>query len=381
MAVLCLTENGLRLATVLAENMQNTQKIQASQYQSISLYIPKRLHTKLEDLIEDRLEVLRPTVTVSFYDEWQNVFSEAFHQYSHVICIMATGIVVRSLAPLVRSKYTDPGIVVLDEAGKFAISLLSGHVGGANQLAEDVASAIGAMPVITTATDVNHKPAIDIIAKRLSAVIEPISQVKTFNRLLVENQTVSITSPFPLTNNITEGFVYNDQDKDATNNPTVIVSPFVHKQQHNSIQIIPKTLIIGIGCRKGALYTQLQAAVESALEQYDIHRNSLKALATIDFKAAEPGIKELAAKMELPIIEVPKDEISRLEENYIPSEWVRKSIGVGGVCEPAAKIAAKYGITIIPKQIINSVTISIAMEKSWWWDWDLVTEATVRQQP
>lgn len=361
-AILCLTEKGAELAIRLGESIHGNS----------ILYIPKRL---------EGLNTKGYKKQIKYFENWQEMFSGVFSDYSRIICIMATGIVVRSLSPLIDSKYSDPAVVVVDEKGAFAISLLSGHVGGANTLAEEVAEKLSGQAVITTATDVREKPAVDVLAAKLNGLALPRENVKLFNRLLVENKTVYMSSPFSLGSTIKQGFVWKEWSNDIE--PVVLISPYIQEAggKRQILQILPRNLVVGIGCRKGVTLEAVATALMETLNRYFIDERCIKSLATIDFKGEEEALQLLSKKMQVPLITVTKEEINTLEGTFNPSDWVKKQIGVGGVCEPAAKLVAKKGLIIVPKQKVGPVTISVAVEKSWWLDLDQGTEISWLQQP
>jgi len=375
LAILSLTEKGVELAIKLAGLMENS-----------TVYIPERLKFT---------RVNSPVVHMNYFNEWQETFSEAFNNYSRLVCIMAAGIVVRSLSPLIRSKFSDPAVIVVDEKGHYAISLLSGHIGGANRLAEEVAAKLHGEAVITTATDVCGKPAVDVLATWLNARLEPVKNLKVINRLLAEDKQVNLYSPLFLDKSVKDGFKWcgwpfmkdnhesqskfvglNRCQEDKFQEPAVIVS--TQKIDMDSsckyIQIKPKNLVIGIGCRKGVALQEVCRAFNKVMQEFYLHEKCVKTLATINIKSEEEAIKQFARKLDIPLLTFTKTEINTLDGTYESSEWVRKNIGVGGVCEPVARLAARGGITIVPKQKIGPVTISVAVEKSWWWDLDLETQ-------
>jgi cobalt-precorrin 5A hydrolase len=365
-AILSLTRKASELGWKLAHSMGEC-----------TLYIPSRL--KGHELTSDELH---------YFDEWVSAFQEAFNSHSRIICIMAAGIVVRSLAPLLVSKYMDPAIVVVDEKGQYAISLLSGHIGGANQLASEVASILGGQVVITTATDVQGKAAADLMARDMDAIIEPRENLKIINRNLAEEQKVYMYSPWPIITEMKQGFGwqawpwssqasgeggFSDQELTgkALLQPAVIISH--HRKLALNISdyilIKPRNLAVGIGCRRGINYVDLHSALNEIADHFNIDKRCIKYLASIDIKADEAAIKQLALEMKIPFLTYSSEDILSLEGTYQESAWVKETLGVGGVCEPVACLAAKQGITLVPKQKIGPITISIAMERSWWWDW------------
>lgn len=358
LAIICLTRNGAKMGARLAEKMPGCH-----------LYLPERLRGYMAR--EDGNY---------YFSEFAAAFGQIFKNYSGLICIMATGIVVRSLGPLMASKHTDPAVVVVDESGQFAISLLSGHRGGANALAATVAELLEGQAVITTATDVNARPAVDVMAAQIDAVIRPQHNVKLINRLLAEGETVHLYSPWPLHAEWSRGFAVHPWPIPETEAlpvekmrlPAVIVDWRCQSAQpgDNLIFLLPRNLHLGIGCRKGVDYEQLTLAVNTVLNSFYIEKSCILGMASLDIKAQEPALLKLAGDMQLPLKYYDRESLAALEGSFEGSEWVKQNVGVDGVCEPAARLAAKSGITLVPKQKIGPVTVSVAMEKSWWWDWD-----------
>ncbi|MCX5780740.1 MAG: cobalt-precorrin 5A hydrolase [Firmicutes bacterium] len=319
-AILCLTERGAELAVKLSQ-----------------LMVPSTV------LVPERLQPLYSTGAggaVCFFSQWRDTFADVFSKYKRIICIMAAGIVVRSLANLTSSKFNDPAIVVVDEAGRFAISLLSGHVGGANRLAEEVAGHLCGQAVITTATDVNNKPAVDLMAARMDACLEPLAKAKLINRLLAEGQNVYLYSPWPVVETIKSDFNWQEWPQIAAEQfrePAVIIGPHTLRPDFQSeyVQIKPRNLVVGIGCRRGVSRDEIRAALAESLEKFNLDETCVKSLATIDIKADEEGIRQLSLEMGIPMVIVTKAQIDALDGSYEASEWVKEKVGVGGVCEPA----------------------------------------------
>lgn len=201
-------------------------------------------------------------------------FAEAYRQHGQWVLVMATGIAVRFLQDLPRDKRTDPAVVVLDEGCRYAVSLLAGHEGGANRLAYRVANAVGATPVVTTATE-SLKP-----------------------------------------------------------------------------------LVIGIGCRKNVSAERIERAVNLVLGSRCIEE--VREMATIDLKAGEPGLLEFCERYELPLRVFARQDVAARPWTTRPSEWVRRNVGVDGVCEPCALLAAARGRLIVPKTTMDGVAVAIA---------------------
>lgn len=360
-AILCLTRGGARLACQLALCLPQSH-----------LYLPSRLQGEAG-----------AGLNVTLFDGFKQAFAAAFQSHQALICIMASGIVVRSLNGLMTSKYTDPAVVVVDEKGRYAISLLSGHLGGANLLSVKLAKCLGGQAVITTATDVNGHLAVDMLAQQMDAIITPARNLRIINRCLAEGEVVHLYSPWLLQPEYQQGLLacawpyegpllMEHRSRQLFQGLAVVVSCQEPPADCGDeiLFLSPRNLSLGIGCRQGVDYQQLYQAVQHVLQEFSINVRCLVNLASIDIKREEPALQQLAAELKLPFLTFKKEDIAALDGTFASSDWVKQSIGVGGVCEPAARLAAKQGITIVGKQKIGPVTISVAMEKSWWWDWD-----------
>lgn len=344
-AILALTAGGARLAQRLAGFLGD-----------VRLYLPRRLAQ------EDAAGC------VCYFDSWQQAVTEAFKHQRRLIFIMASGIVVRTLAPLLTSKKTDPAVLVLDEQGQFVISLLSGHLGGANLLAEQVAKLLGATAVITTATDVKGVPALDLLAQQLECDVYPANLVKVFNRLLVEGETVNIFSQWPLQESLRLGFNNLTNEQLGGEQPTVYITNRRLPGTRGLRAVLrPRNLVVGMGCRKGVSREQVISAVKGAFRMAGLSLLSLRAIATVDLKMQEAGLQQAARYFKVPLLEVTREEIQSLDGCFTPSEFVKKQIGVGGVCEPTALVISGRGKLILAKQKMGPVTVAIAEAKLWWW--------------
>ncbi len=293
-----------------------------------------------------------------------------FQEYAAIIYVMALGIVVRVTGPLLRDKRTDPAIICIDEAGKFVISVASGHLGGANQLATELARYLGSIPVITTATDVQGKIAFDNLAKTMNLAIEPFERVKLLNSALVNQKTIGLYSQIPLEQAGYEPgckpwtgidvFCWEDF-RPSTNyaNLVLITNKIlewpeqVTKQKQTILYLRPRNIIAGIGCRRGISSEKILGALEQAFKTAGISQLSFKKIASIDLKSDEPGLSNAAQQRAVPIEFIKKNEIASYLEQHPEldqSQYVKTQIGVGSVCEPAALIAGRPAKLVLPKQ-------------------------------
>ncbi|NLO84811.1 MAG: cobalt-precorrin 5A hydrolase [Clostridiales bacterium] len=261
--------------------------------------------------------------------------SEAFAVSDALLFIGACGIAVRSIAPLVRDKTKDPAVIVMDEAGTFVIPILSGHIGGANALAKEIAEKIGGTAVITTATDVQGVPAIDTWAVANDCAIENPSAIKDISSAALASKPVGVMitertlkPPFPVT-----------------------------------LTLRPRTLTLGVGCKRGITSEHFEACVLAFLKDYGVSLLSVRALATIDLKAEEPALQTFCGRYHLPLRTYTADELSSVSGQFAHSDFVQKTVGVGCVCERAAVLASR-GILLMGKTAMDGVTLALAGEDS-----------------
>jgi len=303
------------------------------------------------------------------------IFHQCFSDYKNIIAIMATGIVVRKIAKLIKSKITDPAVVVMDEKGKFAISLISGHLGGGNELAEFIADKTGAFAVITTATDVNKKFAIDDMVRKFGWSIENPSKIKNINSAVLNNEKIAINIPedffkeyfsdnFEFLNSIKFYKTLNGLLNSKIKNKVIVSN--LNSLDKKYLLIRPKNLYLGIGCNRGTSFEELDSVVKSNLKHLNRSFNSINSVASIDIKNNEKCLLIFAEKYNINLKFYTKQELNSVHESYRTSKYVKKIIGVKGVCEPAAILSAKKDMKkclkrkkLLPKIKQGNVTIAI----------------------
>lgn len=307
----------------------------------------KELGLKLRNLIEGDLYlpnklILDDCLGIKEIDErFSDFIGSIFNKYDYIVFIMAAGIVVRSIASYIKDKTVDPGVIVMDEKGKNVISLLSGHVGGANEMTLKISSLINANPVITTATDVNEKGSLDLIIKKLDGSIDNFKEnVKTINYLLVENKKVGIYMDDYFDIDI-KGFEKIDNFQDINKLEALVYitnKKNIDLDFEKIIKIVPKNLILSIGCRKDTNSDLLYESFIDFIENNNIDIKSIKEIGSVDVKKDEKAIIDLAKRLDIPFKIVDRSEILKIEDKFPKSEFVKKSIGVYSVSEPVAYI-------------------------------------------
>lgn len=283
-----------------------------------------------------------------------SVMTEVWAEYREIVCIMATGIVVRTIAPLLRDKYKDPAVVVCDEAGRFAISLLSGHLGGANDLAHRVAAATGAQAVLTTASDVLGRTALDLWCREWG--LTPASKEALTRAMgkLVDRGNLTLWSRYPLP----------DLPADLTPNTERTTADLIIDSRTDAGEsgalLHPKALVVGIGCNRGTAASAIAQAVEATCRQHHLAPQAIVRLASIDLKQDEIGLLAYARQQGLDIIFFNKEQLNRVE-GLTASEAVLLATGAKGVAEPAALLGAGTGSALlVPKIKWTDVTTAVA---------------------
>lgn len=305
----------------------------------------------------------RPKSGARVFDHLSAALAQEFGQYQGHVFIMAAGIVVRAIAGLIVNKTRDPAVVVLDEAGRYAISLLSGHIGGANSLAADVARITGGKPVITTATDVNHLPAIDVLAGQKGLAIENPSAIKAVHMALLSHRPVGLHDPHHLLSEVIwpPNVVAKVMSDLPDENFTGIFIDDIRMQLPDPVLVLrPRTLAVGIGCNRNTAMPEMMDFLFKVLDDFGLSRNSLSAMATVDLKADEPGLLSLSRALSLDLRFFNRAELNLVPNIATPSIMVEKHLGVKSVCEAAAILGAGSGRLIVPKQKSGNVTLAIA---------------------
>lgn len=285
-----------------------------------------------------------------------------FREADGLVFIGAAGIAVRAAAPFLRSKDTDPAIVVLDEGGNFAIPILSGHLGGANDLARKIAALCGAVPVITTATDVNGVFAVDTWAKKQGCAVEHIHKIKTVSGKLLAGEKIRIRSDWqimgipPKNVILTEGEDYD-----------VFLS--ISRKRGEALRLIPRIAVLGIGCRKGTSAEKIEKAAALFLEKANIHEKALCMVTSIDLKKAEEGLLTFCEKQHLLFRTYSAEELRQANGEFTPSVFVEQVTGVDNVCERSAVLGG--GMLYRRKFISDGVTMALSLhpfQPDWRWE-------------
>ncbi|BBM41696.1 cobalamin biosynthesis protein CbiG [Leptotrichia shahii] len=333
-AVYCVSKNGYETCLKIRNNV----------YKNLHIYVSQRVTNMLNLEIEnvENLFVINERVPI--------LLEKTFDKYDLHIFVAALGAVVRIIEGKFESKDTDPAVITVDDHANFVISLLSGHLGGANEECKKIANGIGAIPIITTASDVGGKIAVDTLSQKIKAKLENLEDAKRVTSLIVNGENVSIHLP--------KNIVENDKICAGA----IIVS---NRKNIEISKIIPKNIILGIGCKRNTPKEKIIEKISYVMETQNLEMSSIKRSASAWVKSDEIGLLEAMEELNIPIEFFEKEEILKME-NLVEerSEFVKNQIGVYGVSEPCAYLASsKRGSFLVKKVKLEGVTISIFEEE------------------
>lgn len=298
-----------------------------------------------------------------------NWTAEHFQKDDGMIFVGACGIAVRSIAPQVASKKSDPAVLVVDECGQFVISLLSGHLGGANALTLETAEILEAQPIVTTATDLHKRFAVDVFAKKNGCEIFFMKAAKEVSAALLAGESVGFYSEFPFEGSLPEGLTACSADGtpfDVGTAPEIGVAVTIHPSClpfASTTQVVPPAVTLGMGCRKNKETEVILREAENCLREADIYRQAVGNLASISLKKDEPGLNALAEEWKIPFITYTEEELKEVEGEFTPSAFVRTITGVENVCERSAVLASGNGSLIRKKTGREGVTTALGLRK------------------
>ena len=305
---------------------------------------------------------------IQAYESLASWTTWGFGHAEALVYVGATGIAVRAIAPHVKDKFSDPAVVSVDEAGRFAVPLLSGHVGGANELARAVAAVTGATPVVSTATDVNDLFAVDEWAARRGMRIKERVYAKQVSARLLEGGTVGYASDFDMKWEPPAGVIAvgSAQERSAIDLGFAVSLDDACQPFERTLHLVPRIATVGVGCRKGLDADVLLQAVDTALAKARVSSDAVRVLASIDVKKDEPAIRQLAESRGWALKFYTADELNAVPGDFSSSEFVKRTVGVDNVCERSA--LAEGGRLVLGKQPGNGATVAIAVDESSMWE-------------
>ena len=361
-SMICFTENGHRIQERLAAGLREKG------YQVVLFGMDR--HTQKagggiyadHDADRDAGSLLKPVLKGTL-SSWTG---EQFQEADGIVFIGACGIAVRSIAPFIRDKRTDPAVVSIDETGRFAVPLLSGHLGGANALAKTAAEILGACPVITTATDLNRKFAVDLFAAENGLMIDDMKAAKEISADILAGEPVGFFSEFPIVaenEKETDWIPKGCRREKAEKNIRITVKEREPDWAEEDLILRPRALCLGVGCRRGIETKRLKDTVFQALAKANLSPAAVKTLATIDLKSDEKAIRQLAEERGWELRLFSAEELNAVQGSFSGSDFVQKTVGVDNVCERAALAALPGGRLVMEKKAENGVTAAAAVGK------------------
>ncbi len=359
-AIIALTRNGAMMARTLAESLDRES----------TLLIDRRFREE-GDTGEIFDLPLRPVV------------EQAFAEFSSLVLFLSAGATIRLLAPLLESKQVDPAVVCVDDAGSFCVSLISGHVGGADRLAQEVASHLGSRAVITSASHASGTLAVDLLGREFGwKLMADSTAVTRASAAVINGQPIGIwqgagergwwPNETPLPENITVYPTLEDLAASACAAALIVTDNIepLDTMLADKITVVyrPRSLAVGMGCRRGVPVEELESLLAEALEENDLAPGCLAAIATAEIKRGEPGLEQLAEHHRVPLTFLQADELNGVFETN-PSAITSKSerahglVGVWGVAEPAALLTAGADELLVTRKKTARATVAIARMK------------------
>ena len=319
LAIVAITENGLKISRKISESFL------------ADIYASQRFQT------ENKVKIF-----VSLKETIKDLFSK----YDNIIFIMALGAVVRLISPYIKNKFDDPRIIVIDDGGKFVIPVIGGHH-GSNELSKDIAGILNAAAVITTASDVNGVPSLEMLAKKYSMSIKNTQNLPVVSMDLIDGLPVHVTNK---TN------IVIPELKNSGSGKRITISYEIENDKYGII-LIPKVLDVGIGFSTDATYIDMKNAIESVFRKHSFYIEAIRSISTITIKEGNSDLKVLAGGLNCILNYYPPEKLN--ENSVTRSAAVYRATGAYSVCNASARISSSGGKELVSKEIINNTTISV----------------------
>ncbi|MBA2396189.1 MAG: cobalamin biosynthesis protein [Ktedonobacteraceae bacterium] len=309
---------------------------------------------------------------VRSFDTAGLLLAQLWNMYDQIVLFFALGAAVRLIAPHLQDKHTDPGVVVIDDVGTFAISVVAGHAGGANDLARQCAQYLGAIPVITTASDVQNTLAADLLGNTMGWHRENASDVTTVSAAIVNGEPVALLqeagqrdwwdkiSSWPRNILPVESLI---EVTAASFAALLIISDRLLEDLPADVPTIvyrPPSLVLGVGCRRGIHFAALDLFIRTTVEAHHLAFQSIAVLASADIKADEEALQMLAQHYSWLFETHTVEALKGVTAIVTPSEHVQRLVGTPSVSEAAALLSAQTGQLVVPKQKGEAMTVAVA---------------------
>jgi len=343
-AILAITKNGVEISSKI-------KRI----FPSWEVFAPKKLYGD--------------SISATWYEEQTSAkIVDLFEKYNGLICLFSLGAVIRLIAPYLKDKKTDPAIIVIDDKANFVISVLSGHLGGANELAEEIARKLGSTAVITTAADVNKTIAVDMVGREFSWKIEDDSNVTKISALMVNEEKIGVFQDAGEKNWLKIELPKNviicnsiDELKKSNAKAFLIISDRIISTDiaKDSVIYRPKSLVIGIGLHSDTTKEKIKECIETSLTKFGLSEMCIKKLVSIKKPIDVVGLIDAAKDFQVPLEYFERDILAQVNIPN-PSETVKAFEGTPSVSEAAA-LKSSGGSLIVEKQKFPpDLTIAIA---------------------
>lgn len=281
---------------------------------------------------------------------------EMFESSDALVFVGACGIAVRSIAPYIKNKTVDPAVIVVDELGKHVIPILSGHIGGGNDLAVKISSITGGVPIISTATDINGRFSVDSFAVKNNLYISDMNIAKLISSKVLEGEKIGFSC------DISHGRSIPDDLTLGVAETGISISIYNESPYKSTLHLIPRIVSLGIGCRKNTPLENIKELTYKVLNENNISLHSIKNICSINIKENEKGVIDFSKVLNVPFVTFTPEELNSVVGNFTMSSFVKGITGVDNVCERAA-VLGSGGELIIRKLSENGVTIAVAIKR------------------
>ncbi len=327
---------------------------------------------KIQNLLTQKLgtHIWIPRQKEESLEEWAR---DGFFKRLPLVFVGAAGIAVRTVAPFVRDKLSDSPVLVIDERGKFVVPILSGHFGGANEIALLIAKKVGALPVITTATDVEKKFAADVFARRNQLKILNRNAIKKVSEKILggEKLRIWVSPEIKIGGEMKKNPPENVEIALAEENADIVVccAEKLKIESDSRLFLASKTLCVGAGCKKGKTFEELKNFLLRTFSENHFNIEEIASFSSIDIKKNEMGLLTLAQFFNVPFLTFTAEELKAADGDFSESGFVQKITGVSNVCERAAALASGGGKLLLKKTSADGMTLAVARKipeiKTW----------------
>lgn len=337
-SIISFTQNGGRLARRIKAVIEEYQE---NGLESIHWQNAKKHNQNIRQEYHITVTVQESRNRKGSLKEW---CGQAFAQSQALVFVGAAGIAVRLIADFIKDKYQDPAVLVVDESGRYVIPILSGHVGGGNDWAAFLARKLGAVPVITTATDLQGKFAVDVFAAKNRLFLSDRKLAKEISAAVLRGEKIGFFSEGQVFGRMPEELIWGRENTQETGKYHIYAGIHCGMDKSRTLFLYPKVLVLGIGCRKGTSMEEIEAFIQHVFHKEQLSRHSICGAASVDLKQEEQGLLDFCRKWKLPFRTFSPKQLAQVPGIFSESRFVLETVGVGNVCERAA---VAYGMELM----------------------------------